>query len=856
MRMKKITIGIVAHVDAGKTTLTESILYLSGNIKKQGRVDNGDAFLDYNKQEKDRGITIFSKQAIIDWNDTRFTLVDTPGHIDFSTEMERVLQILDYALVVVNANDGVQAHTETIWNLLRHYQIPTFIFINKMDISHISRNQLMNAIKKRLDERCIDFSNETTHNEEIALCNEELLDYFITYNSFTTPMITQAISQRNLFPCFFGSALKNKGIIEVLNGLSLYTKQQAYPSAFGAKVFKVTRDEQGNKLTHMKITGGRLKVKQKITDQEKVDQIRQYSGDKYQTFEEVFAGDICAIKGLKNIVAGTALGIDTNFLQPQLSSYMKYRVVLPEGEDHYKMFINLQQLEEEDPSLRIQYHQQLQEINIQLMGDIQTEVLKKIIKQRFYVDVTFDQGTIAYKETILEPVEGIGHYEPLRHYAEVHLLLEPSQRGSGLCFSSECSEDIVSRAYQRLILTHLAEKEHLGVLTGSPITDMKITLLIGKAHLEHTVGGDFREATYRAVRHGLKSAKSVILEPYYQFRLEVPSDCLSKAIYDIELMNGSYTMLETTNQTTILLGKAPVRKMQHYQKEVATYTQGLGRFTCHVVGYEISKDQEEIKTLINYDSENDIDNPTGSIFCKQGAGFNVSWHQVKDYMHLDFQYHPNRTQERTIETYSSNLMKDEELEEIFKRTYGDVKVRLFDDYHHQTTEKVPVMLAKSLPECLLVDGYNVIHAWPELRSIANDNLDAARTRLIQILSNYQGYKNCILIIVFDAYKVKQNIGSLEQNHNIYIVYTKESQTADMYIERATHELASKYSVIVATSDALEQSIVIGKGARRMSSRELQLEVDAYTKEKFEEFERKKPKSKVVLEDVANFQNKK
>lgn len=848
--MKKIVLGILAHVDAGKTTLTESMLYLSKTIRHLGRVDHGDAFLDYNSQERDRGITIFSKQAIFNWNDCQITLIDTPGHVDFSTEMERTLQVLDYAILVISGIDGIQNHSETIWKLLKHYHVPTFIFINKMDSIYANKDKLLNDLKDQFDENCFDFENlDENFYETIALNNEKLLDYYLEHQTLTKEMIIDEIYQRNLFPCFFGSALKIEGIDIFLNEFTNYVKEKQYPKQFQARVFKITHDKQGNKLTHLKITGGSLKVKEQVGN-EKVDQIRIYSGDKYQLVNEVYAGDICAIKGFKNFEISQGLGNESTVNTPILTPYMDYRIILPENCNQHEALEKLLLLSKEDPQLHINYNNQSKEIHVELMGEIQVEILKNIISERFNLDVEFDHGNILYKETILEPVEGIGHFEPLRHYAEVHLLLEPGKPGSGLEFAVDCKENVLATSYQRLVLSHLKEKEHIGVLTGSLITDMKITLISGRAHLKHTEGGDFREATYRALRQGLKATKSILLEPYFKFSLEIPVEYLSRAIYDIETMNGTFKLSKEQDEMAYLTGKAPVSKMQNYQSEVISYTKGKGRITLQIDGYYPCTNQEEIISKINYDSESDLENPTGSVFCSHGAGFNVKWDEVENYMHIPYQFKPkNENKEKKLEktTYSN---EDEELENIFIRTYGPIK-------QHQTTTPAKKIISnttyKYMPECLLVDGYNIIHSWPELKELAKDNLDAARTRLIDIMCNYQGYKKCILILVFDAYKVKNNLGSSYKYHNIYIVYTKEAQTADMYIERTTHELASKYNITVATSDALEQLIVLGQGGKRISSRELRLEVERLDKEKLEEYRRKQAKGyNYLLEDIKNY----
>lgn len=853
--MKKIVIGILAHVDAGKTTLSESMLYLSGSIRKLGRVDHQNAFLDYDHQERDRGITIFSKQAIFDWKDIQMTLIDTPGHADFSAEMERTLQILDYAILVINGLDGVQSHTETIWRLLAHYQVPTFIFMNKMDMTPYSQSELLLNVQQQLDNHCLDFTlQDDSFYENMALINDNLFNEYLTTQTISNQNIKNMIETRQVFPLYFGSALKLSGIEDFMDALLIYTNEKEYSDDFGALVYKVTYEDHV-RLTHIKMTGGKLLVKSKLSEDEKIDQIRRYMGQKYEIVNEAYAGDIVALKGLKAIQPGTGLGFELTSHQPVLSSYMNYRIVLPANCDQHQMLRNLQLLSDEDPTLHIAYDSQLDEIRVQFMGEIQIEILKNIIQERFHETVDFDQGQILYKETILDSVEGVGHFEPLRHYAEVHLLLEPLEAGSGLQFSTQCSEDILSRSYQRLILTHLQEKEHLGVLIGAPITDMKITLLIGKAHQKHSEGGDFREATYRAVRQGLKMAKSVILEPYYQFRLEIPNDCLSRALYDLEEKHGNFKIPDIIQETVMIEGTAPVACLQDYQQEVISYTKGRGRLTCFLSGYQPCHNEEDVRRQMNYDSEKDINNPTGSIFCAHGAGFYVNWQQVRDYMHVHSDWILDKKENQTQDYYVSHASEDEELDAIFEKTYGPVKRRLADDYYRQepVTESMRVQMK---PECMLVDGYNVIHSWPELKELANMNLGAARDRLIDILGNYQGYRQCLMIIVFDAYKVQENQGTLQQNHNIYIVYTKEAQTADMYIQRATHHLAQDYRVIVATSDALEQTIVIGRGAQRMSSRELKLEIDAIGKERFEEFQRKQEKSRnFLLKDIQNWNKK-
>lgn len=850
--MKKTVIGILAHVDAGKTTLSESMLYLSGSIRKFGRVDHGDTFLDYNDQEKQRGITIFSKQAMFNWNDTEITLIDTPGHIDFSAEMERTLQILDYAIIVINGLDSVQNHTKTIWKLLETYHIPTFLFINKMDMPIANQQDLIKDLTHNLNEYCIDFSNLNDEQlENIALLEESILDYYLNNGNIELEMIQSLIRQRKLFPCLFGSALKMQGVQEFLDTLTTYIKQKEYPQEFGAKIYKITR-EDGNRLVHMKITGGVLNVKQVLENDEKVDRIMQYKGNKYEVVQMVEAGSICSVKGLKTFKAGDCLGIEKSHYIPMLSPYMNYRLKLPDNCDYTKMVENLKQLADEDPQLHMSFNTQTKDIQVQLMGEIQIEVLKTIIKDRFHVEVEFDTGSIIYKETIKNTVEGVGHYEPLRHYAEVHLMLQPMPRGSGLVFDIDCKEDDLAGHYQRLVLTHLNEKEHLGVLTGSPITDMKITLVSGRAHLKHTEGGDFRQSTYRAVRHGLKLADSVLLEPYFNFRLEVPSEFLSKAIYDIENMESTFK-IEMNDDMNIITGEAPIRKMQNYQSEVLSYTKGKGKLYCRLAGYKECNHQDVIIKEIGYNSESDLDNPTGSVFCSHGAGFNVPYYEVYNYMHIPLRVKKDSKESiRSSYKYSSD---EEELKSIFERTYGPIKYRT-NEYEQSMKKEVKAIMKPVKPKCLLVDGYNVIFGWDELKTIANENLDVARERLIDILSNYQGYINYMVIVVFDAYKVKGNLGSKEKYHNIYVVYTKEAQTADMYIERATHQMASEFDITVATSDALEQLIVIGQGANRISSRQLVLEIKNVTKTRFEDFiKNQKVNRNYLLEDIKEYEKK-
>lgn len=845
--MKHINIGMLAHVDAGKTTLSESLLYTSGSIRHMGRVDHKDAFLDYDAQERHRGITIYAKQAVFSWKDTQFTLLDTPGHVDFSAEMERVLRVLDYAIVIINALDGVQSHTETIWRLLQHYNIPVLLFINKMDVGYVDRIQLLKEIQNRLDAHCLDVSEQSSDRyEQIAMCSDELLDIYMKTGTIADDKIAEALANRQLFPCYFGSALKMEGIQEFLDVLDRYTQPVQYPKTFGARIFKISRDENGNRLTHMKITGGSLKVKTKLSEDEKVDQIRLYSGNRYQLLEEAESGCVCAIKGLTGFQAGDGLGFEQEASPVQLTSFMNYRLLLPPDCDPFVMLRQLRQLAEEDPQLHVHFDTHVQELHVRLMGTIQTQILKQTILERFGVAVEFDEGRVVYKETIQETVEGVGHYEPLRHYAEVHVLLEPLPQGSGMQFETNCREEELERHWQRLILTHLSETEHVGVLSGSPITDIKITLLCARAHQKHTEGGDFRQATYRAVRQGLRSAKSILLEPYYNFRLELPPSCVSRAIFDIERWNGTFQLQEKSEECSVIIGAAPVRKLQQYPQEVYAYTKGKGRLFCTLKGYEPCADQEEILKEIAYDCDSDLEHPCGSIFCSHGAGYYVPWDEVKQRMHIQSEWGRMQQKKERYQSYTTKPVDEKELEEIFIRTYGPIKRRPPERVKKATNiidlEKQNITY-QPLPECLLVDGYNVIHDWEELKEMAKDHLDAARHRLIDILCSYQGYRNCELILVFDAYKVKEGLGSSHKEGTIHVVYTKQAQTADMYIEQATHQLASTFRVCVATSDGMEQLIASGQGASRMSSRQLYAEVQRMRQVSIREYEQKQTMGK-------------
>ena len=860
---KQITMGILAHVDAGKTTLSEGILYTCKAIRKLGRVDHQDAFLDTNTLERNRGITIFSKQAECTLGEFGITLLDTPGHVDFSAEMERTLQILDYAILVISGADGVQGHTETLWRLLSRYQIPVFLFINKMDQPGTDREALLAEVKEKLDANCVEFSADQTDEEwkeQVAVCDEQVMEAYLEGEEISREQIRQMIRERKLFPCYFGSALKMTGVEEFLDDLKLRIRETSYPETFGAKIYKITRDNQGERLTHMKITGGTLKVKSVLSNgrpgetgegiwQEKVNQIRIYSGEKYTMVSEVKAGTVCAVTGLTATYPGQGLGSEQASDMPVLEPVLSYRIGLPTEVNVHQALLQLRQLEEEEPLLHIVWNETLGEIYAQVMGEVQIEILKSLIKEHFGMAVTFDEGNIVYKETILEPVEGVGHFEPLRHYAEVHLLLEPGETGSGLIFAADCSEDVLDRNWQRLILTHLEEREHKGVLIGAPITDMKITLLTGRAHIKHTEGGDFRQATYRAVRQGLRKAKSQLLEPYYEFRLEVPSEQVGRSMTDIQKMLGEFDPPKTEGEMTVLTGSAPVVTMRDYQKEVISYTSGRGRLSCTLKGYYPCHNQEEVVEAVGYDPEADLENPTGSVFCAHGAGFVVNWDQVEEYMHVESGWNAPAGQETkpekpvTAKNWKEEnekyLATEKELEEIFERTYGPIR-KLGEEppagrsvkgwkksrrdplegYGKSTSDYKQKKTPDGEKEYLLVDGYNIIFAWEDLKELAAVNIDGAREKLMDILCNYQGFKKSTLILVFDAYKVKGNPGSVETYHNIHVVYTKEAETADQYIEKTVHEIGRKYRVTVATSDQLEQVIILGQGGQRMSAREL------------------------------------
>ena len=839
---KQIVLGILAHVDSGKTTLSEAMLYRAGVTRRLGRVDHKDAFLDTDALEKARGITIFSKQALLTAGDTDITLLDTPGHVDFSTETERTLQVLDYAVLVVSGTDGVQSHTETLWRLLRRYRVPTFVFVNKMDLPGMERQELLAQLNRRLGEGFVDFGAEQADRDEaLALCDENLMDRMLDAGQLQDADLIPAIARRHVFPCWFGAALKLEGVDALLDGLDRYTRPAPALEAFGAKVFKVSQDEQGARLTWLRVTGGELKVKAQLTGEadgelwaEKANQLRLYSGAKYTLTEAIGPGQVCAVTGLTKARPGEGLGAERDSDLPVLEPVLSYQVLLPEGADMHAALGKLHRLEEEEPQLHVVWNETLGEIRVQLMGEIQLEVLRSLLAERFGLEVEFGPGGILYKETITEPMEGVGHYEPLRHYAEVHLKLEPLPRGSGMQFAADCREEVLDKNWQRLVLTHLEEKQHLGVLTGSPLTDVKITLIAGRAHLKHTEGGDFRQATYRAVRQGLMLAKSQLLEPWYAFRLEVPAENIGRAMSDIQRMEGTFDPPESGEETAVLTGFAPVSTMRSYPMEVVSYTRGRGHLSLTLDGYRPCHNAQEVIAAIGYEPEHDLDNPADSVFCAHGAGFVVPWDQVRSHMHVDSGWGKSTRPEqeaavpqRRAMAYRATLEEDAELLKIFERTYGPIKRDPLAAFRPVQKRERPDFAAEQweiAPEYLLVDGYNIIFAWDELNALSKESLDAARHKLMDILCNYQGFQKCVLILVFDAYRVPGSPGSIEQYHNIHVVYTKEAETADMFIERVTHEIGRNRRVRVATSDGMEQIIILGHGALRVSARMFHEEV--------------------------------
>ena len=851
---KQLVIGILAHVDSGKTTLSEALLYGTGTIRKLGRVDHKDAFLDTDALEKARGITIFSKQALFTAGNTDFTLLDTPGHVDFSTETERTLQVLDYAVLVISGTDGVQSHTETLWRLLRRYRIPTFVFVNKMDLPGPGREALLTQLNRRLGDGFVDFGAEQADRDEaLALCDERLMETMLDRGILTDTDLIPAIARRHVFPCWFGSALKLQGVDALVEGLDRYTRPAPALEAFGAKVFKVSQDEQGNRLTWLRVTGGVLKVKAQLTGEadgepwaEKANQLRLYSGAKFTLAECIGPGQVCAVTGLTKARPGEGLGAERDSDLPVLEPVLSYQVLLPEGADVHAALGKLHRLEEEEPQLHVVWNETLGEIHVQLMGEIQLEVLKSLLAERYGLEVSFGPGGILYKETITEAMEGVGHYEPLRHYAEVHLKLEPLPRGSGMQFATDCREEVLDKNWQRLVLTHLEEKQHLGVLIGAPLTDVKITLIAGRAHLKHTEGGDFRQATYRAVRQGLMMAdqihKTQLLEPWYAFRLELPSDNVGRAMNDIQNMGGSFDPPETgaDGDTTLLTGTAPASTMRSYPMEVVGYTRGRGHLTLTLDGYRPCHNAAEVIEAAGYEPEHDLDNPADSVFCAHGAGFVVPWEQVRSHMHVDSGWGKTAKTEETVQArprrmsaYRATLEEDAELLKIFEQTYGPIKRDPLAAFRPTQKQERPDFNAEQWeiqPEYLLVDGYNIIFAWDELNALSKESLEAARHRLMDILCNYQGFKKCVLILVFDAYRVPGSPGSIEQYHNIHVVYTREAETADMFIERVTHEIGKGRRVRVATSDGMEQVIILGHGALRVSARMFHEEVQEAEKE--------------------------
>ena len=841
---RRVVIGITAHVDAGKTTLAEAMLYRTGQLRKLGRVDHGSAAMDSHLLERERGITIFLSQAELPLGDMEVTLLDTPGHVDFSAEMERTLSVLDYAILVISGVDGVQAHTRTLWRLLELYRVPTFLFVTKMDFGRRDRDCLMESLRHELGEGCVDFTPAARDRrmEQLATCREDALEAYLDGGEVPDALVRQLVRQRLVFPCWFGSGLKLEGIDEFLEGLARYVEPPVYPETFSARVFKISHDPQGKRLTHLKVTGGTLRVRDAVSyagHQEKAAQLRLYSGGRFRAVDQVPAGGVCAVQGLTATCGGQGLGAEESGIRPVLEPVMRYRMALPPDCDSRVLLPQLRQLEEEDPQLRFTSHGG--EIHVSLMGRIQAEILKSLVSERFGVEIELDRGRVLYKETIDGPVEGVGHFEPLRHYAEVHLLLEPLPQGSGVVTATRCSEDQLDRNWQRLIMTHLQEKTHLGVLTGSAITDVKITLMSGRAHVKHTEGGDFRQATYRAVRQGLMQAKSRLLEPYYAFRLEVPVENIGRAMSDIQRMEGSFDPPESGAETATLTGFAPVSTMRSYPMEVVSYTRGRGHLSLTLDGYRPCHNAQEVIAESGYQPEHDLDNPADSVFCAHGAGFVVPWSEVRSHMHVESGWgkaKPARPEvqaapQRRAMAYRATLEEDAELLKIFERTYGPIKRDPLAAFRPVQKTERPDFAAEQweiAPEYLLVDGYNIIFAWDELNALAKESLDAARRKLMDILCNYQGYQKCVLILVFDAYRVPGSPGAIEQYHNIHVVYTKEAETADMFIEHVTHEIGKGRRVRVATSDGMEQIIILGHGALRVSARMFHEEVQNVEKQ--------------------------
>lgn len=851
---KHICAALLAHVDAGKTTLSEALLYESGVIRTRGRVDHKDAFLDTSPLERERGITIFSKQACFSYGNMDVTMLDTPGHVDFSSEMERTLQVIDYAVLIISGTDGVQGHTETVWKLLQKYRIPTFFFVNKMDLPGADKAAVLKELQAKLSPYCVDFTEEEELLcENVAMCEETLLETYLEEGTFDLKKeVRRLVSGTLLYPCYFGSALQNEGVEALLEGLESYTKMPEYQKEFAGKVYKITRDDAGQRLTHMKLTGGELKLRDEIEGIGKVNEIRVYSGEKYTLQQEVKAGDICAVPGFTDTYAGQGVGKEADFCANQLAPVCNYQILLPEGTEEAIAWRQLKQLEEEDPNLHLSWQAQTREIFIQPMGEVQLEVIKRMVSERYGMDIAFGSATILYRETIEDTVIGMGHFEPLRHYAEVHLKMEPLPRGSGLQFVTECSEDELDLNWQRLILTHLGEKEFTGVLTGSPITDIKFTLIAGRAHLKHTEGGDFRQATYRAVRQGLRQAKSRLLEPMYQFRMEVPMEQIGRVMSDVGKMHGTFRQQPDDGEMSAIEGICPVASMAGYGTEFAAFTKGRGRMTLSFCGYEPCHNESEVVKNCKYDPDADVENTADSVFCAHGSGFVVPWNEVAKHVHVDTSIKKRQPVKASTAVpkepskKNSKMSEEKELQAIFERTFGPVKTRVetpakkvikAEPGKTKTKEYKPVYEE----EYLLVDGYNIIFAWDELKALAAENLEGARTKLMEIMCNYQGFCGCHLILVFDAYKVKGNPGSVEQFHNISVVYTKEAETADMYIEKTTKEIARKKRVRVATSDGMEQIIILGHGAIRISARAFQEEVKHVNDRIAEEVERRTEK---------------
>ena len=835
--MKKTVIGILAHVDAGKTTLSEALLYTAGQLKKLGRVDNKSAFLDNYELERRRGITIFSKQAVLRTENTEITLLDTPGHIDFSSEAERTLQVQDYAVLVISARDGVQPHTETLWRLLLRYNVPVFIFVNKMDLEGSDKNRVLAELKKHLSENCADFTaSDDEICENAAFCNEKLMEKYIEEGSLSDVEIAKAIRERNIFPCWFGSALKLDGVAEFIEGLEKYTLQTEYRPEFGARVFKIARDPQGNRLTYMKITGGSLKARSIVSYmpkgseeqiEEKVNMLRIYSGEKFESSDTVQAGGICAVLGLSATYPGQGIGFEKELLKPMLEPVLTYRVILPKDISSVEFLPKLKQIEEEDPQLLVSSNA-AGEIYVHLMGEIQAEVLKSFVEDRFGVSVDFDSGSVIYKETVAAPVEGVGHFEPLRHYAEVHLLIEPGEPESGITVNSLCREEVLGKNWQRLILTHILEKTHSGVLIGAPLADVKITLVAGRAHIKHTEGGDFRQATYRALRQGLMKAKNVLLEPYYAFRLEIPAEQLGRAINDIRIMDGKISSPESNGITAVINGRAPVSEMRSYAKDVMAYTKGKGKLSLFSDGYAPCHNAEKVIDAAKYNPESDIANTPDSVFCSHGAGINVKWYDVEKYMHvtsgMDVETGDKIPSMPNPKLLKRNLnIDDKELEAIMEREFGPIKRRQYSEAVLDTPKTAHA--AERKKEYIIVDGYNLIFAWDGLAALAKDNFDAARHILTDILCNYRGYTKCELVLVFDGYKVKGNAGEKSDYNGIHLVYTKENETGDMYIEKLVEEVGKNYSVRVVTSDNLIQVSALRAGVLRVPAREFIKEIE-------------------------------